>query len=154
MAASAFAFFRGGARIMTHYLASMPVSGLTTQLCVEGQQLMQTVSDIFLGWTESDISGHDYYVRQLKDWKGSMDVDSAELDELSSAAELRSRTLAGDHARAGDPSAISGYLGSSETFDDAIAAFAERYADQNELDHAAFRAEIDEGRLESAELTS
>lgn len=121
---------------------------------VEGQRLMQTVSDIFLGWTESEISGHDYYVRQLRDWKGSMDVDGADSDELSAAAEIRGRTLARDHARAGDSSAISGYLGSSEAFADAIAEFAERYADQNELDHAAFRTEIKEGRLESAELTS
>ena len=113
---------------------------------------MQTVSDIFLGWTRSRVAGHDYYCRQLKDWKYSADVENATREYLLVAADVRGWTLARAHARAGDPSAISGYLGSGKAFGRAIVEFAERYADQNEQDHAAFAAEIKDGRLEAAEL--
>ena len=119
---------------------------------VEGQRLMQTVSDIFLGWTRSREAGHDYYGRQFKDWKRSADVENATRESLLVGADVRGWTLARAHARAGDPSAISGYLGSGKAFGRAIVEFAERYADQNERDHAAFAAEIKEGRLEAAEL--
>ncbi len=119
---------------------------------VEGQRLMQTVSDIFLGWTRSPVGGHDYYCRQLKDWKYSTDVENATRKYLLMAAEVRGWTLARAHARAGDPAAISGYLGSGKGFSRAIVEFAERYAGQNEQDHAAFAAEIADGRLEAAEL--
>jgi len=119
---------------------------------VEGQRLMQTVNDVFLGWTRSPVAGHDYYCRQLKDWKYSADVDNATREYLLMAADMRGWTLARAHARAGDPSAISGYLGSGNAFGRAIVEFAERYADQNERDHAEFAAEIADGRLEAAEL--
>jgi hypothetical protein len=113
---------------------------------------MQTVSDIFLGWTRSRVAEHDFYCRQLKDWKYSADVENATGKYLRMAADIRGWTLARAHARAGDPSAISGYLGSGKAFGRAIVEFAERYADQNEQDHAAFAAEIADGRLEAAEL--
>ncbi len=118
---------------------------------VEGQRLMQTVSDIFLGHIGSKASGGHYYWRQLKDWKGSADVDNANSEQLHLLARNRGWTLARAHARTGDPIAISAYLGSEKIFDRAIVEFAERYADQAELDHAAFVAQIECGQLEAAE---
>lgn len=119
---------------------------------VEGQRLMQTVSDIFLGWTKSTSGGNHYYWRQFKDWKASADVDNTNRKQLDLFAGNRGWTLARAHARAGDPIAISGHLGPGKTFDRAIVEFAERYADLNEQDYAAFVAEIESGRLEAAEL--
>ena len=118
---------------------------------VEGQRLMQTVSDIFLGHMESDSSGNDYYWRQLKDWKGSIDVENVGRTELNAMARNRGLTLGRAHARSGDPIAIAGYLGPGKAFDRAIVEFAERYADQSEEDHAAFVAQIESGKLEAAE---
>jgi uncharacterized protein (DUF2252 family) len=117
---------------------------------VEGQRLMQTVNDIFLGWTHTAETGHDFYWRQLRDWKGSVDVESLEAADLNSYARLCAWTLARAHARSGDPIAIAAYLGSSDSFDQALADFAERYADQNQLDYEAFLEEIHSGRLEAA----
>jgi uncharacterized protein (DUF2252 family) len=117
---------------------------------VEGQRLMQTVNDIFLGWTHNPETGHDFYWRQLRDWKGSVDVEDLDTTVLSGYARLCAWTLARAHARAGDPVAIAGYLGSSDTFDQALTEFAERYADQNERDYDAFKEEIRSGRLEAA----
>jgi uncharacterized protein (DUF2252 family) len=119
------------------------------QRVVEGQRLMQTVSDIFLGWTTA--RDNQYYVRQFKDWKGSADVESAGEKQHEVFARMRGWTLARAHARSGDPVAIAGYLGKKKTFDDAITAFSERYAQQNEEDFEAFRAEIDAGRLDAEE---
>jgi uncharacterized protein (DUF2252 family) len=117
---------------------------------VEGQRLMQTVNDIFLGWTHISETGRDYYWRQLRDWKGSVDVDRLNAAELNGYARLCGWTLARAHARSGDPAAIAAYLGSSETFDQALTEFAEYYADQNERDYEAFAEEIRSGRLEAA----
>jgi uncharacterized protein (DUF2252 family) len=122
------------------------------QRVVEGQRLMQTVSDIFLGWAENEFSGTQYYVRQLKDWKASAEVEGASYDELYTYAGMRGETRARAHARTGDPVAISGYLGSSDVFDKAVTEFAERYADQNESDYQAFLANITDRRLEVAEI--
>jgi uncharacterized protein (DUF2252 family) len=118
---------------------------------VEGQRLMQTVSDIFLGHIEGAANGNQYYWRQLKDWKDSVDVDNVDSEELHILARNRGWTLARAHARVGDPIAISGYLGSEKAFDRAIVEFAENYADQAEFDHATFVAQIETGRLEAAE---
>ena len=112
---------------------------------VEGQRLMQTVSDVFLGYGTA-ATGRDFYWRQLRDWKGSDDVENATEEMLEGFADIRGSTLARAHARSGDPIAIAGYLGSSESFDRAVAAFAERYARQNDEDFAAFKAEIESGR--------
>ena len=116
------------------------------QRVVEGQRLTQAVSDILLGWTR-DPQGPDYYVRQLRDWKGSVDIGQVAPNEAAGYAYVCGWTLARGHARAGDPVAISGYLGRSDTFDRATTAFAGAYARQNDEDYAAFRAAIDQGRL-------
>ena len=115
---------------------------------VEGQRLMQTVGDIFLGWTHTPETGHDFYWRQLRDWKGSVNVENLDAAVINSYARLCAWTLARAHARSGDPVAIAGYVGSSDTLDRALSEFAERYADQNERDYQAFRNEVQQGRLE------
>ena len=117
---------------------------------VEGQRLMQTVNDIFLDWSHISKTGRDYYWRQLRDWKGSVDVDRLNAAELNDYARLCGWTLARAHARSGDPAAIAAYLGSSDTFDQALTEFAEHYADQNERDYETFMEEIRSGRLEAA----
>jgi hypothetical protein len=108
---------------------------------VNGQRLLQTASDIFLGWA-GDGTGH-YYVRQLWDMKGSVDIEAMAPGDLVAYARLCGRVLARAHARSGDAAAISGYLGSGDRFDRAVAAFAEAYADQTEADHAAFCRRLD-----------
>jgi uncharacterized protein (DUF2252 family) len=108
---------------------------------VSGQRLLQTASDIFLGWA-GDGTSH-YYVRQLWDMKGSMDLDTLDPADLLPYARLCGWVLARAHARSGDAAAISGYLGSGDRFDRAVAAFAEAYADQTEADHAAFARWLD-----------
>ena len=113
---------------------------------VVGQRLMQATPDIFLGWTRGP-GGRDFYFRQLWDMKGSVDVATLRLPGLAFYGGLCARVLARAHARSGDAVAIASYLGSSDTFDGAIADFAEAYADQNERDYAAFQAAIAEGRL-------
>ena len=110
---------------------------------------MQTVSDTFLGYFTS--AGHDYYMRQLKDWKGSADVENLDEQHLKGAANLRGWALARAHARSGDPIAIAAYMGKGKTFDRAVAQFSGRYAMQNEQDFDAFMEEIRTGRLEVAE---
>ena len=117
---------------------------------VEGQRLMQAASDLMLGWVRVDgLDGvtRDFYVRQLWDQKGSAVVETMSPQIMMAYAQLCGWTLAKAHARSGDPIAIAGYLGSSTTFDRALAAFAETYADQNERDFATFRAAVDAGRL-------
>jgi uncharacterized protein (DUF2252 family) len=103
---------------------------------VDGQRLLQAASDIFLGWTRSDT--HDYYVRQLHDWKGSADLATILPQELVRYAGACGWTLARAHARSGDRVAIAAYLGGSDRFDRAIAEFAAVYADVNERDYRAY----------------
>lgn len=108
---------------------------------VNGQRLMQTSSDILLGRTRAkDENGtvRDYYVRQLWDWKTSTDLETASIDEIEICGCLCGWTLARAHARSGDRCAIAGYMGSSDTFDRAIASFASAYADQNDADYVVF----------------
>jgi uncharacterized protein (DUF2252 family) len=117
---------------------------------VEGQRLMQAASDLMLGWVRIDgVDGvrRDFYVRQLWDQKGSAVVETMGPQMMMAYAQLCGWTLAKAHARSGDPAAIAGYLGSGTTFDRALAAFAETYADQNERDYEAFRDAVDSGRL-------
>ena len=123
----------------------------SAQRVVEGQRLMQTVSDIFLGYMAGNISGHHYYWRQLKDWKGSVDVDNASYESLKDWALNRGYTLARAHARSVDPIVIDAYLDTEGAFERAVVEFAEQYADQSERDHAAFVAQIDSGQLEAEE---
>ncbi|HEY6712064.1 MAG TPA: DUF2252 domain-containing protein [Rubrobacter sp.] len=113
---------------------------------VAGQRLMQAASDIFLGWFRGP-AGRDFYWRQLKDMKGSANVEGMSPDELVIYAGLCGWALARAHARSGDRVQISAYLGKSERFDTAIAAFAEAYADQTERDHAALLAAVKSGRV-------
>src|SRR5262245_17544541 len=121
------------------------------QRVVEGQRLMQAASDILLGWLRNRGAGaddeQDYYVRQLWDQKGSVSVESMTPRLLEDYARLCGWTLAKAHARAGDSIAIGAYLGKGEVFDDALAAFAEIYADQNERDYAALERAVKEGRV-------
>jgi len=104
---------------------------------VEGQQMMQAASDIFLGYTQDQDSGRQFYVRTLKNRRLGGVSEISEGESLSGYAELCGRTLARAHARSGDPAAIAGYMGKSEALDDAIASFAMAYADQTIIDHAA-----------------
>lgn len=117
------------------------------QRVVEGQRLMQAASDIFLGWSEHRVT---YYWRQLHDMKGSADVAAMRPDQLSAYVALCGTTLAHAHARAGDAVAIGAYLGTKDSFDRAVGEFAMAYAAQTALDHAAFTAAIDDGRIEGA----
>ena len=106
---------------------------------VEGQRAMQAASDIFLGWTQ-DGSGRQFYIRQLKNRRlGSM-AELIQSKALPAYATLCGRTLARAHARTGDPSAITGYVGGSEELDEALATFAMSYASQTVLDHAKLAA--------------
>jgi uncharacterized protein (DUF2252 family) len=119
---------------------------------VAGQHLMQAQSDIFLGWThitDPDGVDRDFYVRQLRDWKFSMPIEVMVPAGLTVYARLCGWTLARAHARSGDRVALAAYLGGSAKFDHAIADFAETYADQNELDYAAFQAAVEDGRAEA-----
>jgi uncharacterized protein (DUF2252 family) len=120
------------------------------QRVVEGQRMMQAASDIMLGWVStSRIDGvnHDFYVRQLWDGKGSVVIDTMTPRAMSVYAAACGWTLARAHARSGDPVAIASYLGSRDTFDRAMASFAELYADQNERDFATFRRAVAAGKV-------
>ena len=119
------------------------------QRVVEGQRLTQAVSDILLGWTRHDGEGVDYYVRQLRDWKGSVNVTRMTPEEVAGYAYMCGWTLARGHARSGDPVALAAYVGRSDVFDRAVTAFAAVYAHQNDADFAAFTAAIRSGRLDA-----
>ena len=120
------------------------------QRVVIGQRLMQAVSDIFLGWiraTGTDDVRRDFYLRQLRDWKGSAEVETIRPEGIGPYGELCGWTLARAHARSGDPVAVAAYLGGSPSFDEAVHSFAESYADQNERDHQSLLDAIGSGRI-------
>ena len=121
------------------------------QRVVAGQRLMQAASDIFLGWQriEAGFDGRsrDFYVRQLRDWKLSVEVEFLRPEGLQLYAALCGWTLARAHARSGDRIAIGAYLGGTDVFDRAIAKFATAYADQNERDHRALLDAVKSGRI-------
>jgi hypothetical protein len=117
---------------------------------VAGQRLMQAASDIFLGWqrvTGFDGQVRDFYLRQLRDWKGSADVDTMVASVMTAYARMCGATLARAHARSGDRIAIAAYLGNSDAFERAIADFSTVYADQNERDYQALLDAVTSGRL-------
>jgi uncharacterized protein (DUF2252 family) len=118
-----------------------------------GQQLMQAVSDIFLGWQPAPLPGRGsagyYYLRQLRDWKYSADVEAMNAAAMTGYGRMCGWTLARAHARTGDRIAIAAYLGKTGTFDHAVADFAETYADQNERDHAALADAVASGRVQA-----
>jgi Uncharacterized protein conserved in bacteria (DUF2252) len=119
------------------------------QRVVAGQRLMQAASDIFLGWDRFAWLGDecDYYIRQLRDWKGSADIEGMTSAGMELWGRMCGWTLARAHARSGDRFAIAAYLGKSDAFDRAIAKFAVAYADQNERDYQALKEAIASGRL-------
>jgi uncharacterized protein (DUF2252 family) len=118
---------------------------------VQGQRMMQAASDIYLGWTKGlDVRRH-FYWRQLRDMKGSADVESAIPFGLTYYARICGWTLARAHARSGDPVAIAAYLGDSDAFDTSITDFSQRYADQNERDYEEFVDAVKSGRLKAVE---
>jgi uncharacterized protein (DUF2252 family) len=122
------------------------------QRVVEGQRLMQAASDIMLGWIRTvglDGVERDFYVRQLWDGKGSADPEVMVPSGMKFYAKLCGWSLAKAHARSGDAIAISAYLGTSNVFDQAIADFAEAYADQNERDYAALKQAVESGRVKA-----
>jgi uncharacterized protein (DUF2252 family) len=117
---------------------------------VAGQRLMQAASDIFLGWyTGKGIDGvtRDFYGRQLRDGKGSVDIPAMDPDTMRTYGEMCAWTLARAHARSGDRVAIASYVGAGRVLDDALAEFAHAYADRNALDHAALVTAIADGRV-------
>ncbi len=124
------------------------------QRVVAGQRLMQASSDIFLGWqrTEAGPDGRprDFYVRQLRDWKFSLDIQIMVPRDMRMYGELCGWTLARAHARSGDRIAIAAYLGGADVFDQAITQFAAAYADQNQRDHDALAAAVATGRITAA----
>ena len=125
------------------------------QRVVVGQRLMQTVSDIFLGWVRVqgfDGRTRDFYLRQLRDWKGSAEIEAMVPTGMRVYGELCGWTLARAHARSGDRIAIAAYLGGGPTFDHAVHDFARAYADQNERDHQALLDAIAAGRIPTAEV--
>jgi uncharacterized protein (DUF2252 family) len=121
------------------------------QRVVSGQRLMQASSDIFLGWQRTGMGpagqARDFYVRQFRDWKLSIEVQSMTPRSLRVYGELCGWTLARAHARSGDRIAIGAYLGGGDVFDQAIGEFAAAYADQNERDYQALQAAVAAGRV-------
>jgi uncharacterized protein (DUF2252 family) len=118
---------------------------------VQGQRMMQAASDIYLGWTKVPEENRHFYWRQLRDMKGSADIESMTPLALTFYARTCGWTLARAHARSGDPVAIAACLGPSDEFDTSITDFAQRYASQNERDHQAFVRAIRSGRLQALE---
>jgi uncharacterized protein (DUF2252 family) len=121
---------------------------------VAGQRLMQASSDIFLGWQRTNgIDGvdRDYYLRQLRDWKASAEVEGSVPAGMAVYAQVCGWTLARAHARSGDRVAIGAYLGKTNSFEESIADFAATYADQNDKDHAKLRHAIDDGGISASE---
>jgi len=120
---------------------------------VVGQRLMQATSDIFLGWLHVDATSHDpasdYYVRQLKDWKGSAEIEQMTAKAMATYGALCGWMLARAHARSGDRIAIAAYLGDGDSFDRALVEFSKAYADQNDRDHQALKAAVDAGKIDA-----
>jgi uncharacterized protein (DUF2252 family) len=138
-----------GPSVLAAYVGESPVRN-QGQRVVLGQRHMQAATDIFLGWHRTaglDGLSRDFYVRQLADWKGGADLDRLRPLGLARYGELCGRTLARAHARSGDRIAIAGYLGTSDTFDRALADFAAAYAEQNATDHRLLQEAVTSGRI-------
>jgi hypothetical protein len=116
---------------------------------VNGYRLMQPASDVFLGWTEGTLEGHHYFVRQLRDIKISIRVETFGAREMDLYATWCGRALALAHARSGCSNTLSGYMGKSDTFDEALAEFSVAYADQNERDHTALEKAVRSGKVKA-----
>ncbi|RDK05011.1 DUF2252 family protein, partial [Cupriavidus lacunae] len=118
------------------------------QRVIVGQRLMQSATDVFLGWTRGR-NGRDFYIRQLRDMKLSALIEDWDSGMLRQYGRMCAHALARAHARAGDAAMMAGYMGSGQTFDDAICEFATEYASQNRSDFPAFLAAIREGRIQA-----
>jgi uncharacterized protein (DUF2252 family) len=118
---------------------------------VRGQRMMQAASDIYLGWTVGLDANRHFYWRQLRDMKGSAQIETMSPSGITVYAKVCAWTLARAHARSGDPVAMAAYLGTSDKFDRSITDFSERYADQNERDYEEFVGAIRSGRLRATE---
>lgn len=118
------------------------------QRVVHGQRLIQTASDVFLGWTRG-INGRDFYIRQLRDLKLSAIIEDWDTETLRLYAKMCGHALARAHARSGDSAMIAGYLGTSKSFEQAIGEFAMAYAEQNSLDYLAFIEAIRQGKIQA-----
>ena len=114
---------------------------------VEGQRYMQAASDIFLGWVRGG-GGRDFYVRQLHDMKGSVDTTTIQPIGLTAYARLCGATLARAHARGGDVIAIDAYIGTDNSFAEALEEFAAVYADQAEQDYGQLQQAITDGKIQ------
>jgi uncharacterized protein (DUF2252 family) len=121
------------------------------QRVVQGQRMMQAASDIFLGWTKGVQADRYLYWRQLRDMKGSALIEAMPPAALAFYAHVCGWTLARAHARSGDAVSLAAYLGRKGRFDDSVADFSQRYADQNDQDYQAFTEAIRSGRLEAVE---
>jgi hypothetical protein len=119
------------------------------QRVVNGYRLMQPASDIFLGWARGVRDLRHYFVRQLRDIKISIRVETFGAPEMSLYATWCGRALALSHARSGSSALLSGYMGKSDEFDQALASFSIAYADQNEKDHAALKRAIRNGKIKA-----
>ncbi|MCP3713545.1 DUF2252 domain-containing protein [Paraburkholderia sp. CNPSo 3274] len=118
------------------------------QRVVNGQRLLQSASDIFLGWSKMRHTGNDFYVRQLRDMKGAFDFTTFDVEDLGEYAVSCAHALAHSMAKAGDPALLSGYAGKSVAFDEAIVRFSLAYAEQNETDWAVLKAAVKAGRIQ------
>jgi uncharacterized protein (DUF2252 family) len=146
-------FKEAGPSVLERFLPASEFSSHGRRV-VEGQRLMQSASDILLGWLEGPSEWgepRDFYGRQLWDWKISADIDTMSPRTIVLYAEMCAWTLARAHARSGDRVAIASYLGGGDTFDRAIAQFAELYADQSERDHRALLDAVTAGRVITSE---
>jgi len=123
------------------------------QRVVTGQRMLQSASDVFLGWTRDD-EGRDYYFRQLRDMKMKIDLENMSKGDWVEYVEVCGWTLARAHARTSEAALIGGYLGKNDTFDKVIAKFAVDYADQTERDHAALAKAIRTGRVKAQSLAA
>jgi uncharacterized protein (DUF2252 family) len=118
---------------------------------VQGQRMMQAASDIFLGWTKGAEANRFLYWRQLRDMKGSAVIETMSAPALEFYARTCGRTLARAHARSGDPVALAAYMGGKPRFEETMADFSERYADQNERDFEVFSDAVRSGRIAATE---
>jgi uncharacterized protein (DUF2252 family) len=143
-----------GQSVLEPLLGKSPIAN-HGQRVVEGQRLLQASSDIFLGWirNEQGLDGvaRDFYVRQLWDWKTSVDLEVIVPRGLEYYAKACGWTLARAHARSGDRVAIASYLGKGTTFDEAVADFASAYADVNDRDYATLKAAVATGTIQATE---
>jgi uncharacterized protein (DUF2252 family) len=119
------------------------------QRVVNGQRLLQSASDIFLGWSSMRHTGSDFYVRQLRDMKGAFDFTTFDVEDLGEYAVSCAFALAHSMAKAADPALLSGYVGKSSEFDEAVERFALAYAEQNEADWTALKAAVKAGRVQA-----